>query len=433
MHNSDDKNSLRKFGGLGFGSALLGMILCLAGCGTVKKIASDKPAFVRNHFYFTSKTRSVEIPFRFVNNLILIPMHINGSDTMRFILDTGVKTALITGLGDSELQLNGTRKVKIRGLGDGEDLDALLSYGNRFDILPTVRGDNHDILVLIEDIFTLSTKLGTRVHGIIGYDVFKNFVAEIRYDTRTVVLYRPETFRRTPAGSMIPLVIDDGKPYIEAWVEMENGKKIKMKLLVDTGASYAISLNPQSHPGIILPAKTMRAYLGQGLSGEIHGELGRLKSLELGKYKFKNLTASFPDSSSIRQITGTVYRNGQIGGDILKRFHVVIDYPNNRLYLKPNAEFRRPFYYNLSGIELATPIPDLPMFLISEVSPNTPAAEADLQKGDEITEINGRKAVSLILNDFTELFHSKPGKKVIVKVKRGDQLLRKEFVLRQPI
>ncbi|MCU0451324.1 MAG: aspartyl protease family protein [Bernardetiaceae bacterium] len=412
------------------------LISCKSGqnLGQPAKDAQVQPVFIRNHFYFTKKARSVEIPFKYVNNLMVIPLRINGSDTMRFILDTGVKTALITGLSHGEsVQINDTRRIKIRGLGDGSDLDALLSYGNRFDISTNIRGDNHDILILTEDIFFLSTKLGMRVSGIIGYDVFKNFIAEIRYEERKIVLHRPEKYKRRPPGIMLPLIIEEGKPYVETFIEQENGQRLKVKLLVDTGASYALSLDRLSDPGIVLPPKTVDTYLGRGLSGDIHGQLGRLKSLELGKYKFKNFTASYPDSASLRQVAGAVHRNGLLGADILKRFHVTLDYPNSRLYLKPNADYKRPFFYNLSGMEVVAPIPGLPSFTVSEVSAKSPAAEAGVQRSDEVLELNGRKVYFLTLNDFTELFHSKPGKKVTLTVKRGEQVLKMSFVLRQPI
>ena len=45
-------------------------------------------------------------------------------------------------------------------------------------------------------------------------------------------------------------------------------------------------------------------------------------------------------------------RNGSVGGEVLKRFNMVFDYPNNKLHLK-NANFKNPFQYNLAGIELA--------------------------------------------------------------------------------
>jgi hypothetical protein len=416
--------------------AALSLIGCKSGqqLGQPAKPAQAQPVFIRNHFYFTKKARSVEIPFKYVNNLMVIPLRINGSDTMRFILDTGVKTALVTGLSHGEtIQVNDTRRIKIRGLGEGSDLEALLSYGNRFDISTNIRGDNHDVLILTEDIFFLSTKLGMRVSGIIGYDVFKNFIVEIRYEERKIILHRPEKYKRRPPGQVLPLLIEEGKPYIEAFIEQDNGQRLRVKLLVDTGASYALSLDRLSDPSIALPAKTVDTYLGRGLSGDIHGQLGRLKSLELGKYKFKNFTASYPDSASLRQVTGAVHRNGLLGADILKRFHVTLDYPNNRLYIKPNADYKRPFFYNLSGMEVIAPIPNLPSFTVSEVSAKAPAAEAGVRRGDEVLELNGRKAYFLTLNDFTELFHSKPGKKVTLTVKRGEQTLKLSFVLRQPI
>lgn len=389
--------------------------------------------FLRNHLYFTSRASSVTVPFQYVNNLMVIPLRINNSDTLRFILDTGVKTALITGLSGGEVvQLNGTRKIKIRGLGEGEELEALLSYGNRFDILSQVRGDNHDVLVLTDDIFFLSTKLGMHVHGIIGYDVFKNFIVEIDYQLQRLTLHRPEKFKRKPAN-LIPMAIDDGKPYVQAEVEIEEGKKLPMRLLIDTGASYALALETLSDPRLTLPARTIDAYLGRGLSGDIWGKQGRIKSFSIGKYKFKNLVAAFPDSLATIQITGMAKRNGQIGAEVLKRFKLIIDYPNGRLFLRPSEAYKKPFYHSLSGVEIISPMPGVPVYQVGEISRLSPAEAAGLQRGDELLDINGRKTFLLSLNQIIDMMQSKPGKKITMHIRRGSEIHKIEFVLRQPI
>ena len=45
-------------------------------------------------------------------------------------------------------------------------------------------------------------------------------------------------------------------------------------------------------------------------------------------------------------------RMGSVGGGILKRFSVVFDYKNEKLYLKKNSDFSESFTYNKSGIEV---------------------------------------------------------------------------------
>ena len=71
----------------------------------------------------------VSFKFKFINNLIIVPVIINDSDTLHFILDTGLSTSIMTeiSMGDS-LSLNYTRQVKLNGLGRGDPVDALHSY-----------------------------------------------------------------------------------------------------------------------------------------------------------------------------------------------------------------------------------------------------------------------------------------------------------------
>lgn len=411
------------------------LIALLASCRSVSKTTAEgQPLFMRNLYLMHPKAKSVTIPFRLANNLMIIPIAINGSDSLHFIVDTGVKTPLITSLnaGDS-LQFANARKIKIRGLGAGEDLEALLSYGNLLAFTPHLTARNHDLLILMQDVFMLSKKLGMYVNGIIGYDFFKDFIVEIDYETRRLTLHDPKHYRKKLRGYSLPIAIEEGKPYIECYVRQINGKRVKVRLLIDTGASSAISLDVFSNADIAYPAQYIEAYLGQGLSGDIHGKLGRIEALEVGKYMLKDVTAAYPDSASLGMFAGSRQRNGQLGADVLKRFRVFMDYEGGKVYLKPNTFFKEPFNYNLSGMEVVTPIPGLPLFTITEVSPRSPAAEAGLLPGDEILNINKRSAFSLRLTDIMALFQSKPGRKINISVRRGNQTITTQLVLRKPI
>ena len=65
--------------------------------------------------------------------------------------------------------------------------------------------------------------------------------------------------------------------------------------------------------------------------------------MDLGKYKFENIIANFPDPNSYMDTlkSSIVARNGSIGGELLSRFTVVFDYSGNKIYLHKNASFKK--------------------------------------------------------------------------------------------
>jgi len=401
----------------------------LTSCQTVLTPVNpyDNALYFKRHYGFTV------IPFKLVNNLMIISLSLNKSDTMNFILDTGVKTALLIGLqtGDS-LQLKYARKIKIKGLGEGDDVEAIHSFGNRIE-LKGVYGLNQDILILLKDVFFFSSKLGMRIHGIIGHDVFKNFVVEINYERREITLKEHRKFKPNKRDKLLKISIEEGKPYLEAIISMSDGTALKTKLIIDTGASHALSLDILSNDSIKLPLKVREAYLGRGLNGDIRGKIGRMSSINIGGYELNNLLTSFPDSSSMRHTVLISRRNGNVGAEILKRFHLTFDYLNQRMLIRPNNNFKKPFSYNMSGIELMTPVPGLPIFSISDIDDDSPAERAGLRKGDQLLYLNNKIAFQYTLNDIISLFQSKAGKKITLVVQRNQEVLKFEFLLEKPI
>jgi PDZ domain/Aspartyl protease len=373
---------------------------------------------------------SVNVPFKFINNLVIIPLHINNSDSLFFILDTGVKTTLITELNPNDtMTLNYTRKRRIKGLGHGDDLEALHAYDNRF-LLGSIAGRKMDLFILIKDVFFLSSRMGTQVNGLIGYDIFQKFPVRLDYDRQVMTVYNPRHFKKIKKGELIPLSIEGGKPYIQTKVEIEKGKWIDVKLIIDSGASHALSLELNDSLGIVLPEKTVDAYLGRGLNGDVLGKIGRLNSLKIGKYELKNINTAFPDTASMHGLTGIAHRNGSLGSSILKRFHIIFDYSHNQLYLRPNTNFNKEFYPNMSGLEVSSPIPGLKYYVISQLTNNMPAMEAGLQLGDELVSINGQSTFRLDMNEINLILQSKPGRKIRLEVRRSGQLIKVSIVLK---
>lgn len=385
-----------------------------------------------NSLYFADPDqKKVTLPFRFINNLSIIPLFINNSDTLFFVLDTGLNTAILTELSLSDsLSLEYSRRVRLSGLGEGEPIQALHSTGNRFTINGIV-GHNQDMYVLLQNIFNLSSLLGTRVHGIVGYDLFNHFIIEMDYSRRLITLHNPIFYEpKYPKNSItLPLEMQDTKPFITAEIEQEDGSRITVKLLVDLGASHALWLDPHTDKRIRLPEKTVETYLGTGLSGQIHGVLGKINKLILGPYVLNEPIVAYPDSLSTALATRLGERNGSIGSEVLRRFNVVIDYPNKKLTLSPNHSFHDRFRQNMSGIEIESTIPGLPYYQITYIRKNSPADRAGLRRGDEIISINDQSALSMTINNIYHIFESKPGRKIKMTVRRRGEKFKTIFYL----
>jgi hypothetical protein len=336
------------------------------------------------------------------------------------------------------LSLKHLRKIKVKGLGTGIETEAYQSKGNRLVLGNAVGsnavGSNAELLILTNDIFMLSSKLGTTVHGLIGYDIFKNFIVEINYDTQILTLHNPAKYKpHKHKGTRLLLSIEHGKPYIHATVTQDDSSKIDAKLIVDTGASHALSLEKTEGNHVKIPAQTIESYLGRGISGDIRGKIGRILGLQIDNFQFMDLPASYPDEQSIKNVTSMVRRHGNLGGEVLRRFHVFFDYTRQEMLLKPARKFKDPFNYNMSGIDVGTPLPGLPYYIIADISAQSPAEIAGLKKDDQILFINGKNASEYSLNEIIELFQSKVGKKITLTVMRETKTLKATLVLKRPI
>ncbi len=379
-----------------------------------------------------SNKKSTTIPFKLVNNLIIIPLFINDSDTLHFILDTGVNKTIMTSLNfKGDFAIKDFKKVQLSGLGGGSSIPAIVSKKNKIALGGSI-GKNQEVYILLEDIFHLSSSLGMNVHGLIGFSVFKNFVVEINYAQKKLVLHNPKRFKYKGKGERLPMSIERSKPYVQALATQEDGKTVKVKMLIDTGASHAVSLYDYEK-GVIVPEKSFRSFLGRGLSGDIHGNIGRIDKFKLGSYKLSKPVVSYPDKDDIAIALAVSDRSGSIGSDLLRRFRVFFDYGNEEIIVKKSGNYKSKFYYNISGVDVITPFPGMKYYTISHIRPNSPAELAGLRKGDDIVSLNGKLAKNFTMNDIISEFQGEGKKKIKLIVKREEETMKVVFELKDEI
>ncbi|MDP4205148.1 MAG: aspartyl protease family protein [Bacteroidota bacterium] len=390
--------------------------------------------FPNSGFYLDNqKIRKMSIRFKTASNLIIIPVQINNSDTLNFILDTGVQYPIITELPYiNKLNLNYLRAYELQGWGLDEPITAYRSAGNLISI-PGLTAKNQDIQLIINEEFQVSQILGMPVHGLIGFCSFKNFVVEIDYLNERLTLIRPDLFKYKKRKNDIelPLEIIESRPYIKSTVMIDESTEVPVRLLLDTGASDALWIISESDKRLKMPATTMHTFLGKGLSGELYGNRGRYKAIKIDNKILKEPIIAFPDSLYSIYILKDSDRNGTLGSEILRRFNVTIDYPNSRIILHPNKNIDEEFNCNMSGMEVLNPMPGFPIYIVSNIREGSPAYLAGIRKDDQIITINGRTHRDISLNDINLLLQSRENKKIKIAVLRNGEKMETTFILKK--
>lgn len=426
-------------------------------------------SYGQNGFELMDGDRSEKVSFDFVNNLIVLEIEVNGIP-LSFIVDTGVHKPILFDISpEDSLDVKSPKDILIRGLGQGEPLRAIHSKHNVFKIGHVINRQQ-DFYLIRDASINFSQQIGYRVHGIIGFDLFKNFIVEVNYSSERIGFFDPKQYRYSNCRNCesLPLEIEGSKAYVNGYIkQFSTMEEIPVKLLLDSGSCDALWLFENTEGEISGPVKFFDDLLGFGLSGKIHGKRARLQRFRIGEFELEQTKVSYPDSISLRYINAMRDRNGSLGTEILRRFDVVFDYPNHKLTLKKNADFGDPFRYNMSGIQLQhngmrlvksmsedidrgrtvvnknTSIRNYialeknfkfelePAIEIATVRVNSPADIVGLREGDVILRVNRKDIMSYSLQEVNQMVNSKPGRTIVLEVERKGANLKFAFELKK--
>jgi hypothetical protein len=412
---------------------------------------------------WNSKRDKIIIPFELSNNLIIIDVEINDVK-LSMILDTGSSRNLLFSFPENDsIEFFETRKVKLRGLGLGDTINAYVSRKNKLEI-KDLRKDDFEILLVADNDIHIINKLGLPVNGIIGYSFFVDFLVEINYQKRKIILRKNGIDlkkRKLKKYSKIDLKILNEKPYVTL-ISKLNNVSYDLKLLFDTGLGDGLWLF--ENDSLKCSNIFFKDVLGRGLGGDVIGKKSRVKKLILSNFILNDALVSFPDEASYSQLNIVDGRNGSLGGEVIKRFDWLINYKNEIAFFKPNKYFDEKFNYNMSGIEvhhsgiqwikeevrekITSPTINAnefifddsnskfnyqfklkPVFEIFSIRVNSPAIKAGLKSGDVIVSINNKKAYFYSIQKINDLFQSEEGRTIIIEVDRDGQILKFKFQL----
>ena len=265
---------------------------------------------------------TVTVPVEISGSTVFMPVRVNGSSPLWFILDSGANSCVLDHVRAREV---GLREIGTgNGSGAGSGPVPYRRYRNvRFDVGGARFRSEHLISL---DLSNQPAILGRPVDGILGSDLFQRFVVEIDYEAKVVRLHEPATFRYTSDGEVLPLSFERRLPYVVAILSVPGQPPEQRRLLVDTGSQDAVDDSL-----LLRSSGQMREVTGGVGMGQTYSvKLGKFAQVRLGRLALENVPGVAPGVCLV-------------GTEVLRRFRMIFDYRRAQLILEPNRHLREAF------------------------------------------------------------------------------------------
>ena len=378
------------------------------------------------NYHFASGTRALGIPFQLSSNFVLVQLRVNNSLPLWFLFSTASTSVIDTGIAkELGLPVQGKEKSTATGKSIGAGSISGVSLA-----LPGVTTFNQTVAVLPLEF--ISSIMGQPVAGLIGYDFIRQFVIEVDYAAGKMNVDAPATYRYSGSGQILPIKFVDKRPFVGVKITMEGREAVEGAVELETANSGVLVVQrsfAEAHQ-LLKSVKGFRLGNVGGSGGSISRTLqGRVRNIQVGRLSINNPIVTISQAEAGKDATGG---DGQIGGEALRRFRLILDYSRQRIILEPNKHLVEPVEADMSGFEVVAEGEGLKTLTINEVLANSPAAEAGLQEEDELIAIDGRPVTEFSLEQIRQMLKQE-GKEYVLKLKRGSQELQVKLKMRRLI
>lgn len=365
----------------------------------------SKPGLSSEGVHFTTGYSVRDIPLDIDGVHLFLQGHIGDSPPLWFILDTGASMTCIDRRTASSLGFELTGQVL--GDGVGEEKVEVGFVQNVSLRVPGVELPKQTAAAV--DLASLESGFGREVHVILGYDFISRFVVEIDYLNEKLHLYDRNQWEYGGDGTEVPIRFLSNKPVCDGSITLPNGLVLDCMIRFDTGSGTTIRFNrpfTEEHDLVATLPKVFESRGGFGLGGVTRDYLGRIAAIRIGDLEFTAPNCSF--SQDEKGISADPSHAGKVGGRLLERCTVILDYGGERIILEPNAIFGAPFPGEMCGLSVHSGSRgDWHTFTVVNVIAGSPVDDAEIEVGDIIVSIDGRPATEFRLRELKEMFRKK--------------------------
>lgn len=242
----------------------------------------------------------------------------------------------------------------------------------------------------ITPIINLREILGRHLDGMIGNNAFFDKPLVINYTYGYLLPIDTLIPEITEGYKKLPAHFNDNRIDIECELALDSVQSVKGTFRLDLGCGSTIILTNAARKGINLDNKNTAIcyYSNMGVGGD-----GTDINFRADSFKFLDELSNVVVSASYNTEGSLSDREhvGIIGNEILSHYDLIIDAPNNALYARRNqnksTSYQESSHWQM-GYTDRTDICD--GWVVSSLYYNGIAANAGIEVGDVILEINGR-------------------------------------------
>lgn len=258
---------------------------------------------------------------------LLVRPTINGTPTGWFIFDTGAGATVIDQATAERLGLEQFGEVPAVGNGG--------TVTSRFTRPATIELGAMTLkrpFAIVLDFSGIAAAMGEEIAGAIGYDLLHRAVVMIDIEAGAIELHDPAAYAGTHAWS--PLMLYERRPVIEAEFEGKRGA-----FMLDSGAGQmSVSFTADSVERFgLLEGREVRDGMSGGVGGMHPEKRGTVASFTLAGREHRDVPAQFKLPAKEKTADEDRSIVGVIGGGLLRKYRVVLDYAGERIALEPRA------------------------------------------------------------------------------------------------
>ncbi len=369
-------------------------------------------------------TPLADVPLEMRDGFLLVPVRVNGSAPVRFLLKSGTpKTVLSKACAADTGLIRRGRPFKERtaaGWDQRWKLRAVsLAIGEAkasFDKL---------------DAGTLAAN-EPLVGGSLGWDWFSRYVVELDFARQRLRLYDPGQYQPSTNQASVPMRIHQGQPLVALSIPRPEAKPIKLSAIVATEYALQFQLNLRfAQTNRLAQQAAPRHFFDILPNGQYRAGLGRFPQVDLGPLALAEVETMLVEDSV-----------NTLGTPFWQRFNLTFDPAHRRLLLATNTAFdaarsERGFrpggsfmlrmtdecQINLAGAWVAVTMAPEPKFRVITVRPHTPAHRAGLRRDDELLRINDIPLADMTLAQWMQAT-ALPGGHSWLQMTRGQETFK---------
>lgn len=354
-----------------------------------------------------------KIPFfQLSGGIIILKAQLDGyADSLNFVLDTGSGGISLDSSTVEKLKLPTALSDKtIRGIAGVKRVS--FAYNHTLQ-MPGIMVKNLDFH--INNYELLTSVYGVRIDGIIGYSFLRRYIVHLDFDKRIMEVHTPGRFKYPKGGQLLKPNFST-LPLLQAYVE--DSRSFLNRFIFDTGAGlcFLLSRDYVDDSAVFKSKRKFYPTQAEGLGGKKKMEIAVMKSVKIGNYKFKKVPVHiFEDDFNV---TNYPTLGGLMGNDLLRRFNITLNYPEQSIHIKPNEHFTDSFDYSYTGLGIYLVDGQIKVIDIIEGSPGD---KAGFKTEDIIFSIENNASNNI--QAYKNLFQNSLGKIKVVVLRNNVPLM----------